>query len=143
MLDAGSHSDLLERLQNLQPPAHNLQPQVHGISPPNYVFCTAASGVCRTGHREQRLSRYTIDRFEGGDSVVLEDDRARTFRIPRRWLPADAREGDVVAGIEQDGETGVRILRFELDQSAREERQAEAHRLRENLPRAPKGDVSL
>jgi hypothetical protein len=89
------------------------------------------------------LPRYTIDRFEGGDSAVLEDDRAHIFRIPRRWLPADAREGDVVSAAEQEEETAVRILRFEVDPAAREQRLAEARRLREQLPLGPKGDVSL
>lgn len=89
------------------------------------------------------MPRYTIDRFEGKDWAVLEDDQARTFSIPRHWLPAETREGDVLNVSEQETGAGVRSLRVDLDPAAREERLREAGRLRDQLPRAPKGDVSL
>ena len=89
------------------------------------------------------MSRYVIDRFEGPDWAVLEDDRARTFRVPRQWLPTAAREGDVLNASEQDAGASGRVLHFELDPAAREAHLEEARRLREQLPRGPKGDVSL
>ncbi len=89
------------------------------------------------------MPRYTIDRFEGGDWAVLEDDQARTFRIPRHWLPPGAREGDVLTVSTDAAESGACVLRFELDPAGREERLDQARRLREQLPRGPKGDVSL
>ena len=89
------------------------------------------------------MARYAIDRFEGGEWAVLEDDEARTFRVPRHWLPPAAREGDVVNATEQDAGTGSRVLRFELDPAARQARLDQARRLRDQLPRGPKGDVSL
>jgi hypothetical protein len=89
------------------------------------------------------MSRYTIDRFDVGDFAVLEDELARTVRLPRRWLPPDAREGDVVEALEQDAEPGARILRFRLDPAARDAQRVEAERLRAGVPRAPKGDLSL
>ena len=90
------------------------------------------------------MPRFTIDRFESGEWAVLEDDRARTFRVPRKWLPADAREGDVLnASADDESAPGVLVLHLELDAAARQERRTEAKRLREQLPRGPKGDVSL
>ena len=89
------------------------------------------------------MPRYTIDRFEGDDWVVLEDDRAQTFRIPRHWVPAGAREGDLLNASGERGDPAVQSLRFELDPAAREHRRAEADRLRDQLPRGPKGDISL
>ncbi len=38
----------------------------------------------------QRL-QYGVDRIEGGGWVVLEDGDAKTFTVPRGWLPADVR----------------------------------------------------
>jgi hypothetical protein len=89
------------------------------------------------------MPRYTIDRFEAEDWAVLEDEQARTFRVPRQWLPTGAREGDVVNAAESPAAPAAHSVRFELDTSAREQRLAEADRLREQLPRGPKGDVSL
>jgi hypothetical protein len=89
-----------------------------------------------------RLPTYTLDRFEGPDWAVLEDDRARSVRVPRAWLPADSHEGDVVdvsVGAAHDATS----VSFQLDPGKRSERQAEAHRLRERLPRGPKGDLDL
>lgn len=89
------------------------------------------------------MPRYTIDRFEGTDWAVLEDEQGRTFLVPRRWLPAHARESDVVNEAEQAADADTVSLRLDLDPKAREERLANLERLREQLPRGPKGDVSL
>ncbi len=40
--------------------------------------------------------QYGVDRIEDGGWVVLEDGDAKTFTVPRGWLPAQVREGDVV-----------------------------------------------
>lgn len=88
-------------------------------------------------------SSYTIDRFEEDEWAVLEDEHSRTFTVPRRWLPSEAREGDVVKLVQEEPGTGARVLRFELDPAARAEGLAEALRLRDRLPREPKGDLSL
>ena len=85
---------------------------------------------------------YAIDRFEDRDWVVLEDDSARTFRIPRLWIPADAREGQVLA-IEIEAAATDRALRISVDTRATAERQRQVDDLRRNLPRGPKGDLSL
>jgi hypothetical protein len=89
------------------------------------------------------MPRYTIDRFEGTDWIVLEDDQARTFRIPRHWVPVEAREGDVLDTSGDQIAPGVRSVRMAVDPTARDQRLAEAKRLREELPRGPKGDMSL
>ena len=86
---------------------------------------------------------YTIDRFEDGDWAVLEDNNARTFNIPRAWLPPTASEGDVVRCVPRDDAADSRSVSFELDSASRAEQLARARQLRDRLPRGPKGDVSL
>jgi len=88
------------------------------------------------------VARYTIDRLEA-DWAVLEDEQGRTFSIPRSWLPADAGEGSVLKAFDDVVDGAAKVLRFELDPTARDERLKEARSLREQLPRGPKGDVSL
>ena len=77
------------------------------------------------------MPRYTIDRFEGTDWVVLEDEQARTFLVPRRWLPTQAREGDVVIEAQQAPDADTVSVRLDLDPKGRDERFANAKRLRE------------
>jgi hypothetical protein len=89
------------------------------------------------------MPRYTIDRFEGTAWAVLEDDQGKTFLVPRRWLPSQAREGDVVIEVEQPADNDTVSIRLDLDPQARDERLKNAERLREHLPRGPKGDISL
>ena len=89
------------------------------------------------------MARYTIDRFEDGDWAVLEDDEARTFRVPRHWVPTSAREGDVLKATEAAAEPASRTIRFELDTATRAERLADAERRRARLRRGPKGDIPL
>ena len=89
------------------------------------------------------VPRYTIDRFEGADWAVLEDERARTFPVPRRWLPVGVAEGDVLNASDTESDNGHRVLHFEIDVTAREERLKHATHLRQTLPQGPKGDISL
>lgn len=89
------------------------------------------------------MTRYTLDRVENGDWAVLEDEQAVTFRVPRAWLPAGAREGDVLTMSTEAAESGTAVLRFVLDAAARAEQLEQARQLREKLPRGPKGDLSL
>ena len=88
------------------------------------------------------MSRFTIDRLEGRQWAVLEDEQGRTFRVPGNWIPEQAREGDVLDAAEDRTSTDV-VIRFELNHEARQQRLADANRLRNQLPRGPKGDVSL
>ena len=90
----------------------------------------------------RRVPRYTIDRFEGDDWAVLEDEAARTFTVPRHWLPATVQEGEVLEiSLHTDAE--AHILRVVVDAQGRDERLAEATRRRRRLPRGPRGDLSL
>ena len=89
------------------------------------------------------MERYTIDRIEDGAWAVLEGPDRRTFDIPVAWLPAGAREGDVLRVTAEASVPSTRMLRLELDPEARKERLEEVRRRRENLPRGPKGDISL
>ena len=83
---------------------------------------------------------YAVDRFDGPDWVVLENDAARTFSVPRSWLPANIREGDVVTVAVDPPTSSLRIL---VDAEATASRLHEVVQLRGQLPRGPKGDVSL
>jgi Protein of unknown function (DUF3006) len=89
------------------------------------------------------VPRYTIDRFEADEWAVLEDEGARTFTVPRAWLPSGVREGDVLKQSSTAKGASAKAVRFELDPSAREEQLAKARARRDALPRGPKGDVSL
>lgn len=89
------------------------------------------------------MTLYTVDRFEGDEWAVLEDDQAHTVRVLRRSLPANTREGDVLDAVEHADAAGALVLQFELNPEAKEERLTEARRVRDSLPRGPKGDVSL
>ena len=89
------------------------------------------------------MPRYTIDRFEDDEWAVLEDEQARTFRIPRQWVPVGAHEGDVLTATEAAAEPATQRIGFELDPALRDERLAEAECRRAQLPRGPKGDISL
>jgi hypothetical protein len=75
------------------------------------------------------MAFYAVVRFEGSDWVVLEDEHAKTFLVPRRWLPTDAREGDVVKESAQPPATDTVSLRLDLDKDATRERAANAKRL--------------
>ena len=88
------------------------------------------------------MGNFTIDRFEG-EWAVLEDEQGRMFNIPNRWLPAEAREGMVLRISQETPDGSASTLRIELDPAGRDQRLAEARRLRDQFPRAPKGDISL
>ena len=89
------------------------------------------------------MARYTIDRIEDGDWAVLQDERARTFTVPRHWLPESARESDVLRSTEQADGASASVVRLELDLAVRDERLTKARDRLDALPRGPKGDVSL
>lgn len=88
------------------------------------------------------MSHYTIDRFEDGAWVVLEDEQSAIIRVPMSWIPKGAHEGDVLTGSVSESAGGERIP-LEIDPVATEERRARAKGLRDGLRRGPKGDISL
>ena len=59
------------------------------------------------------MPRYVVDRFEG-TWAVLEDEQGKTFLLPRRWLPTQAGEGDVVIETAQAPDADTVSLRLEL-----------------------------
>jgi Protein of unknown function (DUF3006) len=89
------------------------------------------------------VPRYTIDRFESDTWAVLEDEGARTFTVPRDWLPAGVHEGDVLQASSAAREEATSMIRFQLDPAARDQQLAKARERRDALPRGPKGDISL
>lgn len=89
------------------------------------------------------MARYTIHRFEGTAWAVLEDEQGKTFLVPRRWLPTNARESDVVVETDQAPENDTVSLNLQLDPAAREERLAKLKAQRDRLPQGPNGDLKL
>ena len=87
---------------------------------------------------------FTLDRFDDGDWAVLEVDANRTFRIPRSWVPAEAKEGDVLrVNEDRNASATVSGVNMAIDAEATRERLHRVEDLRQRIPRAPKGDVSL
>ena len=72
------------------------------------------------------MPRYIIDRFEAGEWALLEDVQARTFRIPRQWVPAEAREGDVLAASDEPLGRAVQSVRLAIVPPGRDQRFADA-----------------
>jgi len=90
------------------------------------------------------VTHYTVDRFENAARVVLEDDTGHTFIIPKSWMPEGAKEGDLLSVvIDRSRSPSVAVLNIEIDREATDRRRREVDQLRQRLPRAPKGDVSL
>ncbi len=65
---------------------------------------------------------YIIDRFEGDIAVVEANDTM--LEIPRRLLPPDAQEGDV---LQKDGDA------YLVDRDATEKRKEEINRLMKGI----------
>ena len=65
------------------------------------------------------MPQYIIDRFEDAAWAVLEDQQGKTFLVPRRWLPTQAREGDVVSATAQPPDSDTVSLTFQLERVAR------------------------
>jgi hypothetical protein len=87
------------------------------------------------------MTRYIIDRFEDGRWAVLEAEGSR-ITVPREWLPAAVREGDVLKVTRHD-EAGVSTVRFGIDPADRDARLGEVRRLRDLIPSGAKGDIAL
>jgi len=88
------------------------------------------------------MGTFTIDRFEG-DWAVLEAAEAHTLRVPRSWLPKDAREGAVLQVVVAPESPGASSVSFGLDPTTEERRRQDAQRLRDSLRKGPKGDLAL
>lgn len=89
------------------------------------------------------MALYTIDHVEG-DWVILEDETARAFNVPKAWLPESLREGDVVRfQIDQGSSTGSTLLHVSIAPEERAERLRSSKERRARIPAGPKGDVSL
>jgi hypothetical protein len=93
---------------------------------------------------EQPAKRYVIDRIEDDDWIVLEDEDGRTISVPRGWLPAGCREGDVLDLVLEPGEDGQLLhSKWRIDDEARAERAERVRALRDRIPRGPTGDLAL
>src|SRR5687768_15585352 len=92
-----------------------------------FAVASRAGGLAQA---KKPMPRYIVDRFEGSDWAVLEDDQARTFNVPRAWLPTDASEGTVLMATTASG-TSLQAVRFEIDPEATRQRQASGRRLRD------------
>jgi hypothetical protein len=92
--------------------------------------------------RKGMSQHFTIDRFEDGGLVVLEDGTGQTVSLPREWLPDGISEGDVIL-VTVRADAGVASVRLQLDAEATRNRRDEMSALRESLPRGPEGDLEL
>jgi hypothetical protein len=86
--------------------------------------------------------RYVVDALEHLDVATLEGPDGRSLAVPRSWLPARAREGDVLATLATHGDSAESV-RFEVDPAATEERRRALQERRDGLPGAPSGDLEL
>lgn len=86
---------------------------------------------------------FTVDRFEGPTWVVLEDERALSRTVPRAWIPAGTREGDVLSSLGELPEDTTSAVHLVLDVAATTARRRIAQDRRDRLPRGPEGDIRL
>ena len=85
-------------------------------------------------------SRFVIDRLEEGVWAVLEaEGSTRSVTVPRAWLPASAKEGDVIQ-VEQPADGTVNLIVDEEETARVAERMRS---LRDSLRRGPSGDIEL
>jgi len=85
--------------------------------------------------------RAIIDRIEDGVAVVELDDN-QWIHLPAHLLPADAREGSVLALEVGSGPTATHLA-FRIDEEGAAARRVEIETLRNSIPRGPDGDLSL
>ena len=90
---------------------------------------------------ELQPGRYVLDALGHPDLATLEGPDGRTLAVPRAWLPAAAREGDVLRTV--DTRDATETVRFEIDAAATEERRRDMQERRDGLPGAPSGDLEL
>lgn len=87
--------------------------------------------------------RLVVDRFEG-DLAVVEDEEGRFFDLPRWFLPAAVREGDVVVVREWDEQTDTRRVEVRVDPIAAEAGRGEARAILDRIGRRdPGGNLDL
>ncbi len=86
--------------------------------------------------------RYVVDALEHHDLATLEGPDGRSVAVPRSWLPAHAREGDVITTLDAHAQADQGV-RFEVDAAATDERRRALQERRDGLPGAPPGDLEL
>ena len=86
--------------------------------------------------------RYVVDALEHPDLATLEGPDGRSVAVPRSWLPAHAREGDVITTLDAHAQADQGV-RFEVDAAATDERRRALQERRDGLPGAPPGDLEL
>jgi hypothetical protein len=86
---------------------------------------------------------WVVDRIERDVAIVVDDGTGASRRVPRRSLPQDVREGDVLrAPVDAGGEPDW--TRATTDEALRREREDEARAAIDRLRRRdPGGDVKL
>ncbi|GEM_PF-1775538 len=88
-------------------------------------------------------TRFTLDRIVDGKHAVLvapgRSDPDRPLVLPYPWLPAEAREGDILAATPlPDGGVSLKV-----DRTATRVARERLSRLRDRIPKGPDGDLSL
>ena len=88
-------------------------------------------------------TRFTLDSIVDGKHAVLvapeRSDPDRPLVLPYPWLPAEAREGDVLTATPlPDGGVSLKV-----DRSATRAARERLSHLRTRIPRGPEGDLTL
>lgn len=85
--------------------------------------------------------RYSINSFDDNNLAMLESEHD-TIPVPRSFLPAGCREGDVLLLEERRRDSSSQLV-FRLDSNKTRERLEAARGLRASLKRAPQGNMKL
>jgi|GEM_PF-3463228 len=87
-------------------------------------------------------NHYVIEALEHPALARLEAPTGALIEIPRAWLPAGAREGDLLS-VSVGSDADATTLRLEVDEEATEARRRGLQQRRDRLPTAPAGDLEL
>ncbi len=81
---------------------------------------------------------WVLDRFEDHGRAILLAESGEERTVPRAALGPDAKEGDALREVRDDG-----AARYRVDVDATERLRKEAEDLRSSLRRGPSGPMSL
>ncbi|MBA2667214.1 MAG: DUF3006 domain-containing protein [Trueperaceae bacterium] len=88
------------------------------------------------------LGHYVVEAIAHPTLATLEGPDGTLVQVPRAWLPAGVREGDVLKcdAAPADAQPPARLT---FDEDATRTRRNEMQRRHDAIPRAPEGDLEL
>ncbi len=115
-----------------------------------WSLCGCEHDALRSGMDELEPRRavthatFVVEALEDAHWAVLEDEHAHALQVPRPWLPAHVREGDVLTvEVTPSDDGAVQGVVFAIDAVATDARRRAIEERWERLPRAPSGDLDL